>query len=202
MGRYLTLDKAKLNLAAYGLDAGIPDARLSLLIESLENRVDAWLDCCVSPKLYIRKIRSDRQGLLMLNDTPVLEIIQLECLLSYFTSNPGTPIATAGLWDGGNYLRTGMSNAYFRVTYRAGYALIPEVFETTIFEALAIALQPENLATGLEFLSRPTADITSLTLPGGVSQTFQVSKTEGASATNEGRLFQRLIPFRRKFRMV
>lgn len=203
MSRYLTLEKAKQAIALYEFDVSISDGKLAFLIDSIENRLDAWLDFCAAPKTYTRKARTNFQGILTLTETPVIEVVSLDCLLPSFTNNPLiAPSPVSGLWNGSDRLATGAPNTYFEVVYIAGYDPIPEIFSQTIFDALAIAIQPENIASGLDFMSRPSVDITSLTLPGGVSQTFQVNKASSSTSTNEGRLFDKLAMYRRKIRMA
>lgn len=75
-------------------------------------------------------------------------------------------------WDGEQVIYTG-SRGRFVVEYWAGLQPIPDVVKHTAFAVLKSVIKFGGSMGGFEALNEPTKDLTSLSLPGGLSQSFQ-----------------------------
>ena len=92
----------------------------------------------------------------------------------------------------------GLANVFIRVTYVAGYDPLPKLFPQCMYQMLLKAL--ENNSPDLNWLEEPTRDITSLSLPGGLSHSFKLGNSESRKdklSRNIDRLLAPLDKYRR-----
>jgi hypothetical protein len=218
--KYLVLTEVKAKLIDYNLATTatmLADSILTDTIEEIESRIDTYLGFSAGIKQYVEEKVSNEHGAIFLTKYPVTSIISVNAYLPVFPSNslPSTPtqlFEAISLWDKTNTLYVGYEGVNCRVEYLAGdtdeelLAKIQRVAFAVLRQALANSL-PGDFPT-LDFLDEPTADETSLSLPGGLSHSMTLGQPSGGSdkgignkGTAADRLFSSLSTYRRLYRL-
>jgi hypothetical protein len=217
---YLVLADTKAKLISYGIEAvDLPvDPILIDTIEDIESRIDSYLGFFAGNRRYVEEKVSNETGVIFMTKYPVTSVVSVNAFLPVFPlgSQPTVPtqmFEAISLWDKTNALLIGFANVNCQIEYFAGdadedlLARVQRVAFETLRQALLNAL-PGEVPT-LEFLNEPTADETSLSLPGGLSHSLTLGQPgSGGNArgiagkgTVADRLFATLSTYRRLYRL-
>jgi len=181
MELYMTPEEALERLAAVGAIApeAPPDvARLRELLIRVQSRLELWLGYSPMPNDYRERLMSKGNGQVRLNFYPVINVTDMEVLSGRILGRPFHVRKALGLWRGRTTLDLGMPEILVEVSYRAGFDPLPEVFSQVLLDLAGEALKLGGDVTALE---GPTKDVTSLSVPGGLSQSFKLGETEPGS---------------------
>lgn len=179
MDLYLDVAEARDRLLAMGVfsEETAPDSvRLEELLLRVQSRLELWLGYSPLPNDYRERRMSNGKGLIRLNFYPVINVTEMETLAGRILGKPFNVRESLALWRGRTTLDVGMPNILVEVSYRAGFDPLPEVFEQVLLDLLA-----ESLDGGVAGLEEPTKDVTSLSVPGGLSQSFKLGETQPGS---------------------
>lgn len=217
--QYLDLGDAKTRLVEYGIyqnAQSLPaDVVLTDIIEEIERRVDLYLGYTVGERDFTLKIEASIDGIIFLPHYPIVSVYSVRAYLPEIVSNNANSsesYSEISVWSKGNSIYVGQGYTHCLVRYRAGKEdqSVLSAVKMVVFNTLKTSCQ-ESLDVGgipdLSFLSAPTFDETSLSLPGGLSHSLQAGTPSGQSrgipgkGTAEERLFSPLSSYRRLYRL-
>lgn len=165
---YLTLDEAKSRLIAggfYTAETMPPDGKLAFRLSQIESSMDKWFNFRFPETDYVEllKCTSDR---LLLRQYPVISFDIIEYRVPSIAGRPVTFAPSQGLWNGNREVLVPRDGIY-RVTYTAGY----DDSELARLQPFLVGLLGNyDKTNGLDFLWELAGDVTSVTMPGGISQ--------------------------------
>lgn len=162
--------------------------KIEAFLRVLEIRIDSWFGCRIAPCEYVQERPSNNNGIIVLANYPVLEVKDVE--LRWVRVAPKQSPAYTKidvLWEGGRIIYTPTKGDYYRIKYVAGYDPIPDQIKECLIGLLFrfFTLSPGDFNVGklLQFTISPRKDLTNVSLPGGIGQTFRVGTLE---KTNDG----------------
>jgi hypothetical protein len=164
----------------------------------LQAVLDEWLGYSAIAQEYTDRRESNRSGILVLTNHPVIQVTRIKIM--HHTSSSQEYILNEKeinlAWRFRD--RRIMTEMWFQrlttVDYIAGLDPLPPVFEVCAFNLLKAALfNPDPW--DMNFLYQPTKDVTSVSL-GGLSQGFKMSDTKDVRHID--RLLQPLQRYRRR----
>jgi hypothetical protein len=135
--------------------------------------MDEWLGRCLLPSIYQERLNANYNCLIFLPQHPVIQIDSVNQI------SPPTCYGFQScqyVWNGQQAIEVGIPGLY-EVVYRAGLSNISPVFGRQQYLIVKKLLQE-----GLGILGEPTKTITSVGLPGGLSQSFR----RGSESTKVG----------------
>lgn len=200
-------------------------ADLEEVLEIIEIRLDSWLLYRAAPTDYVEIYKITDSGVVNLSNYPVLSVssIVIKSILQGQTDQAIPTSSMKSVWQSGRTLSFGIpnrptfqfqlqpgapgilpfrnANATLEVQYRAGLDPLPREFKLVVFSILMKALQESGLSGDLSFLDTPTRDVSSLSVPGGLSKSYQLGKPSGAGGGgSEGdRLMGLISQYRRMY---
>ena len=212
---YLTIAEANLRLERDGVN-NIYD--LGTLIPQIDEIIDKYLEKSLAPSIYEETKVSNYRGEIVLNYYPVLQIIGVYFLYvkpglaadvaareaSWKDNNINDTIFVPFTWNNRQTIYV-PENTYCACRYWAGYDPLPPEAASVAYSILKMMIE-ESLSTGsinptLDELYEPTRDVASLSLPGGLSQSFQLGKIEDRANNNfSGTMLGRLLSPLNKYR--
>jgi len=201
---YLEPEVARSRLIQYGIytQENAPSVEMIAdILYRLEVRVDEWFDYSIAPTEYTERLTSNSRGLVLTHHYPVISIVKVTQISAQITPNALTFINPQALWDGKRTLRVGgMGGINYDVTYIAGYNPIPKLLVDSMFGLLTQVFQ----SGGLDFLDQPVRDLTNISLPGGLAQTYRVgeSKSDGGNGGGSTQLDRALAPLAKLRRRI
>jgi hypothetical protein len=165
---------------------------IQLMIDDIEYRIDTWLGYSPLPKEYHTTIIPNHIGYLNINSqAPPTKVLEVKRIHPVFG---GTTLTNAyWTWDGKRTIEIiyvmGISSSglNYEVRYIAGLKEIPPIFENVAFALLRHSVKNNCDTFSLE---EPTRDLTSVNLPGGMSQQFKLGENKNASL---GTWFERFV---------
>jgi len=169
-----------------------PIDAIQFMLEDIQYRIDNWLGYSMLPKEYVARLVPNHMGYLTINNqAPVIKVVEVKRIHPVF----GDAILTSAYWtwDGKRtieiiyVLGISSSGLNYEVRYQAGYYQIPPIFENIAFALLRHAVKNNCDTFSLE---EPTRDLTSVNLPGGMSQQFKLGENKNASL---GTWFERYV---------
>jgi hypothetical protein len=201
---YLEPEVARSRLVRQGIytEENVPSVEtIADVLERLEIRVDEWFDYSIAPTEYTERLTSNGRGLVLVHNYPVISILKVTQISPRSAPNALVFVNPQTLWDGKRTLFVGdLGGINYDVTYIAGYDPIPKLLVDSIFGLLTQVFQ----SGGLDFLDRPVRDLTNVSLPGGLAQTYRVAEpksgADGGGATELDRALASLAKFKRKIR--
>lgn len=217
MSRFFTtaLVKAKLlNYGIFSLTTMPPDEWIDEVAITIEEKLELWLSRKLGVDSYTELYTSDTQGRVFLKNYPLISIEKVEQLLflTIDSSSPSVPIPSSeysavAITDQRNAIWFASPEATFKISYTAGRE---EPFPGAINAMFAVFMELLKNVTppgypDWSFLHEPTRDYTSISLPGGLSKSYQLGSSSGTSGgipgkgTIEDRLFAPLSRYRRLF---
>ena len=212
------------------LSAGMPPEKipnednLESMLQALEVRFDEWMAYRLAPIQYVQERYCQLKGMITVEHYPVLEIISVKRIIAGEINNKGVPkpklIETNALWEGGRNIKVAFQTqerCRYRIEYVAGYDPVPPIVTATLLNLLKsfflnyqgdpTKASPSDLLAQLGTLTR---DLTQVSLPGGISQSFRVGdpstggkgggngKTGGGGGTELDRALLPLLKFKRQ----
>lgn len=164
----------------------------------LQAALDEWLGYNAVPQEYTDRRESNRGGVVVLTNHPVLEIKSIK-IMHHTSSSQEYSLNLKEINLAWRFRdRRIMTEMWFQrlttVTYVAGLDPLPPAFEVCAFSLLNAALLNPN-PWDMNFLYEPTKDVTSVSL-GGLSQGFKMSDTKDVRHID--RLLQPLQRYRRR----
>lgn len=219
MTRFFTTEFIKdkwLGYSTYTLATLPPDGWIDEVAIAIEERLENWLGYQLGVETYVETHTTDDLGRIQLRKYPVQSIVKVEQLLPRIVDgvNGTIPIPS------NNYNAVGSTNQRgiiwlsqpeltIVVEYTAGHLEEPPgmlaVMFAVLMELLKHVTPPGYPDWG--FLAEPTRDYTSLSLPGGLSKSFQIGSSGGSTGgvpsegTIEDRLFAPLNRYRRLYKL-
>lgn len=193
----ITLENLKtklLNSGKFNQDSIPNNEVLSLFIEVTEELIKDWLGYDPNLKEYIEKLKSNERYLVTLNYYPISEVKSVNILLPEQPPKPLNYLETNSLWYGNHTIYVPYKNTMVEVNYLAGFDPLPSLFEITIYLIIEYLLSVNSQYPDVSSLSEPTKDISSLSLPGGLSKSYKYGDTKDNSKSNySGTQFDRLM---------
>jgi hypothetical protein len=219
MTRFLTAQLVKDRLLRYGTYTALtmpPDDWIDEVAIEIEDRLENWLGFDLGIETYTELHTTDELGRIQLRKYPAISIEKIEQLLprildatSGAVTIPSNQYNVVGITNQRSIVWVGQPEATISVTYTAGRAETPTEFLGVMFatfmELLKHVVPPGYPDWG--FMSEPTRDYTSLSLPSGLSKSFELGKPSGSSGgapskgTIEDRLFAPLGRYRRLYKV-
>lgn len=212
---YLSVEEARDRLFSTGNSVdvtSVDDLTLGLLLESFEIMLDSWLGYRAAVTQYSEWVRTDNYGVGQLANYPVISVSGVELPQDQIVGRvPPAPVpAVNTVWDRFSVLSTGRARIPFgsgyaamtvRTTYTAGYDPVPPLFKLVVFNMLQAAVKSGQPLGDVSFLSDPVRDVSSISLPGGLSKSFRLgaASSGGGGETQLDRLLKPLSPYRRIF---
>lgn len=200
---YLTAEEAQTKLIASGLFASETAPSLETLtsaLELIESKIDSWVGYSLSAIKYRENIRSNSRGIVLLTNYPVIEVVKVEQIRSRSAAAENPPEA-AELempfeYSSDRSIAIYLPNARVKVTYTAGYeagsaemALAKGVVLSVLMKIVSQDAGEETDTTvnwwDLNFLNQYQRYVTSLSLPGGLTQSFKVMDGGGSGGSNQ-----------------
>jgi hypothetical protein len=212
---YLTLDDAVVKANAFNLFRGDrpSDLWLNEVLEIGEETIDSWLSHKFGKRQYQEKGVASEDGEVFLRQCPVLEILKVSIYLpDYPNSPPGaSPIDLEqyegfAVWLHRNSIWVAYPRVVATIDYIAGIEPIPPEVERVAFNLFRFFLEntPPGDYPDTTALNAPTRDMTSLSLPGGLSRSFQLgsSSDESRGVPGTGSILDRLMQPLKKYRRL
>ncbi|MBD1864255.1 MULTISPECIES: hypothetical protein [Trichocoleus] len=155
---------------------------LDSLLKDIATRIEQWLGYSPAPTGYIETLRTNSDGVALLRNYPVLDVQEIAV---FNDATPGyepviiSPNKIRGIWrqDRRIYLLSPLTS--IRVTYIAGYNPLPKGFSQVAFQILKQVAKTGDLSGDLSFLDEPVRDVSSISLPGGLSKSFRLGGSGG-----------------------
>lgn len=203
----ITVEKLKTKLLTskkYDSESIPTNEVLSLFIEIVNELIIDWLGYNPENQLYEEKLKSNDRYLIQLSYYPVQQVESVDILLPEQPPTPLTLHEGTGLWYGKHTIRVPYKNVLAKITYWAGFDPLPQLFEITIFIIIDYLLSINNSYPDISALNKPTKDISSLSLPGGLSRSYKYGNTKSSNSSYAGTEFERLMTplkrYRRQYR--
>lgn len=160
--------------------------------------LDEWLGYIAIPQEYTEKRETNRSGILVLTNYPVIQITKIMIMHNTSSSqqyilNP-KEINLAWRFRDRRIMTEMWVQRLTTVDYIAGLDPLPPIFEVCAFNLLKAALLNPD-PWDMNFLYQPTKDVTSVSI-GGLSQGFKMSDTKDVRHID--RLLQPLQKYRRR----
>lgn len=196
---YLPLEEARNRISVD--DVILPESLSDpISIESLIERIEIWIDSFLNRRLaatkYDQTIASNHRGIVVLPEIRVINIVSVKALYPMPIQSKDEDIAIKDdedaepyydlkeivqtcVWDGKQAICTYSCAGQYRVVYWAGYRPVPQLVTEVAYNMLRGAIAHGG---DLGFLTDVTKDLTSVSLPGGLSQSFQ----RGQSGSGDG----------------
>lgn len=219
MTRVFTTELIKDKLLLYGTYTAQtmpPDAWIDEVAIEIEDRLENWMGFDLGVETYTQLHTTDEIGRIQLRKYPVISIEKIEQLLPRILDATSGPVTipsnqynVVGITNQRTIIWVGQPEATISVTYTAGRAEIPtemlNVMFATLMELLKYVVPPGFPDWG--FMSEPTRDYTSISLPSGLSKSFELGKPSGSGGgapskgTIQERLFSPLGRYRRLYKV-
>jgi hypothetical protein len=216
MTRFFTTQLAKDKLLSYGIYTPLtmpPDGWIDDVTIAIEERLEAWLGYDLGVESYVETYTPDDLGRLQLRKYPVLSIEKIEQLLPRIVDGVSAPTVfpvnnynVVGTTNQRSVIWVGQPETTIVVHYTAGHLDTPPAMLSVMFSVVMELLKhvtPPGYPDWA-FLSEPTRDYTSISLPSGLSKSFELGKKSGGGGipgkgTIEDRLFAPLDKYRRLY---
>ena len=191
---FITAELVQSEAIKRGLLTGqtVTSADVELLILLLEAQIVAWLGWNPVVSEYRETLMTTRDGACLTTAYPIAELISIAPKISNVTMMT-IPIEYA--WSGSiRTIGTGISNQFVEVVYRAGLNPLPSLFGALVLSICMKAIENGFLESGdLDFLNESLNTTKSLSLPGGLSTSYQNIPTEPVSNPVGLRLIDKLL---------
>lgn len=223
---YLTPEEAQSKLIAAGLftpETAPSVETLASAIELIESKINTWIGYKLDITEYQENARANSRGVLLLTNYPVTTVLKINQIpMTVSVTPPPTQADEAWSelsfeWSGDRKVNIFVPGAKVRVTYQAGYEpgspefkLVGAVILSVLSKIIANAkesgeAETENPAINwwdLNFLNQYQKYVSSLSLPGGLTQTFRIMDGGGQGGAGGGgnqwdELLSPLAPYRR-----
>lgn len=182
---FITAESAITEAIKRGLlaEGAVSTAEVELLITLIEIEIASWLRWNPVLTEYHETVLTTAAGACLTSAYPIVQLISITSKNSQFGFS-GTPIDYA--WSGSlRTISTGIPAEYVRLVYRAGLDPLPAIFGVVILNLCMKAIENGFLASGsLEFLSESNDRLKSISLPGGLSTTYQDIPQSSSQVTN------------------
>lgn len=176
------------------------EAALQFVLDLLALRLESWLGYQAYRHRVEEILIVNRRYRLVLSEYPVLDVHRVESIYGKVVATPSVATfysVSTGIWPGQRGVDVPFPpGTECRVCYEAGYDPLPPEFGLAMFLLLRRALQTSGISGDLAFLDEPTRDMSSLSLPGGVSKSFQLGKAatgKGGASTQLDRLLSGIL---------
>jgi hypothetical protein len=169
-------------------------AAIEFLILMLESQVVSWLGWNPNPTEYTETLLTTNTGACLTTQYPIVELV------SMVPKNPQFGLIAIPMiyaWNGSvRTISTGLPSEYVEIVYRAGLNPVPPIFGLLIMQLCMTAIENGSLESGdLSFLNEAPNTVKALSLPGGLSTTYQdVAKMENPTNSPIGlRMIDKLL---------
>jgi hypothetical protein len=189
---YLSVSQARSRLIAAGFYTAqtVPGENIiSEWLLELEDVIDEWVCHRIAETRYQEVTRTNQKGVILLNHYPVVEVEEVAIYADQPTNSqpiPLSPSEYSGIWRQDRRVYTSLINIPVRVVYCAGIDPIPRILASTIYLLLHQFVEKGCPPTGFSFLNKIHQDVKSISLPGGLSKSFETYRSSGKSLTGSG----------------
>jgi hypothetical protein len=173
-------------LPAWNLEVP-PIEDLTRFLEFLEARLDAWLGYRYAATDYDETMVSNIDGIIFFRHRPVIEVYEVLERVPTVYNQSETWVKVLASWDQGDIVAVPSVRVRYRCRYQAGHLDIPLIIKDCLLSLLNSYFEGGGKITAASFLSysnTPIRDLTNVSLPGGLSQTFRVGG--GGGPINSG----------------
>jgi|GEM_PF-1659680 len=185
-------------------------AGIANVIDNVEDWMAEWLDQDFFARDYIDELyRVNHKGYVSLLHYPVVEVISASYAivgLDLFQPIPVSYISRLRRGHQSLSFGTRFIGRNVKISYHASNleenGRLPRVFYRAAMQIVLRALERSGTSGDLLFLSDPTRDTSSISLPGGLSESYQLGKAaglQGGIAGEGDRLMKELNPYRRVY---
>lgn len=188
---YLPLEflKSRLLAGLYTIENMPSDDHLAFVIELAEIRLEEWLGRRLAVTHYLDRYKTDMHGNCLIRNFPVLEVQKIAMVpieqfgyaASHLSLGP-----FLGRWWQGRKISTGRPGVVVEVAYTAGLDPLPRIIYATFFQLVYSILSNTGISGNLGFLDLPTSDVASMSLPGGLSESYKIGGASGGSGSGIG----------------
>lgn len=218
MSNFFTAEMVAAKLLLYGTytTATIPPTEwLTDVITTIEDRLEDWLGYILGVKTYTETYTTDDLGRIQLRRYPLTSIVKVEQSIATIVDGvngtvviPSNRYNVIGSTNQRGIIWFGLPELTVSVEYTAGTSDVPQsvfgVVLATVIELLKRVTPPEY--PDWSFLSEPTRDYTSISLPSGLSKSFELGKAGNSTGiagkgTIQDRLFAPLNKYRRLYKL-
>lgn len=189
-----------LNSQKFDTDTIPKDETLSEFIEIVNNLITDWLGYNPKKQLYNEKLRSNNNYMIQLSYYPVQQVESISILLPERPPTELSLLEETGLWYGKHTVRVPYKNTLAVIKYWAGFDPLPSLFEITTFLVIDYLLSINSSYPDISVLNQPTKDISSLSLPGGLSRSYKYGSTKSSNSIYAGTEFERLMTPLKRYR--
>lgn len=183
---------------------GVPEekiptpVKLQYLLRRIASKIKNFLKFEPLPSIYTEQAVTNEDGILTLSHYPVIRVLEVTQRYGSRPPEPFQMLSPYSAWPGDTRIYVSAFLAPVEIRYEAGLDPMPPEFIDAIFSILNESIL--NHRGSLDFLDAPTRDVTSLSVPGGLSESFQLGKAkEGLEGTQLERYLSELLPYKRKF---
>lgn len=197
---YITIARAKEILLArnlYTVETIPSDIELGYRIAELDAILTQWFNFRFPETDYVNEVRTYGSSL-TLGQYPVKSVASVEARLVNQPNQAIIYAPTSVLWRGGRTISVSGAG-YYRVTFTAGYPA-NGVAALEPFIVRALAKYDESIG-GFDWLTEVAGNVTSVTMPGGISQTKEYkssSKSDQVGSRTIDRLLSTFSDYRRR----
>lgn len=212
---YLTVDDVITRATNFNLfrDGRPSDFWLEEVLTIGEEAIDSWVGFGFGKRQYQDKDVASEDGEVLLSKYPVHDILRVSIYLPDYPNSPAgsSPIDLEqyegfAVWRHRNSVWIAYPRATAMIDYIAGLDPIPPEVERVAFNLFRFLLEntPPGSYPDLTVLNSPTRDMTSLSLPGGLSRSFQLGSSSGGGkgAPGDGSILDRLMKPLNKYRRL
>lgn len=164
------------------------------LLLGIQSRIELYLGFCPLVTEYREKYMSNEQGCIALKKYPVISVLDTKVVRGRLTGRPFRINDAIAAWRGGTTVYVGSAYTLIEILYEAGLEPLPQIFKEVARDLAIACVNPENTIS--ESFQSPTRDITSVSIPGGLSQSFRLGQT--VPTTIFERICVPLEPYKRK----
>ena len=158
-------------------------ADVGLLITLIEIEIASWLGWSPVLTEYRETVLTTGAGACLTSAYPIVQLISITSKNSQHGFS-GTPIDYA--WSGSlRTISTGIPAEYVRLVYQAGLQPMPAIFGVVALNLCMKAIENDFLESGnLDFLSESNDRLKSISLPGGLSTSYQDIPQSSSQVSN------------------
>lgn len=175
----------------------------------VETYIDQYLCYHAPRRTYTERLHANYKGILTLGEFPVLNVMSVIFLRPDLVPENLKPENIYSYYMGNRIIETFYPGFYFEVVYEAGLDPLPPIMSNVAFDILRLLLGDGKTPFGISTMMTPTRDISSLSLPGGLSKGWQTGKLasdnkadEQFAGTEVGRILSLLARYKRNIQGV
>jgi hypothetical protein len=157
---------------------------LEFALTEHESIIDDWAGYRLAPTEYREKLTTNNKGQAVMSKYPVLSVTELMSYQDHAVGISPLPIPQvriSSIWRQDRILYFNVKHVPIEVVYIAGLDPLPDRVSRAAWQLLVAVFEEGQLGGNLSFLYEPDRQVSSISLPGGLSKSFRYPSESGSS---------------------